>query len=100
MDMQKVVIKYRDESEAFTYLTQYSLSQFAIYCQKNGLEFSLKDRGLMGIVMLRYQAWAELFSDPKSPRPSFEAWDQTVLEVTPEDKPVAVDPTQTEALED
>lgn len=99
MEMQKVVVKYRDESEATTYLTQYSLSQFAMYCSKNGIAFDMKTGGLMAITMLRYQAYSELFSDPKFPRPSFDKWDATVLEVNPVGEPETANPTQTEASE-
>ena len=87
-------VKYRDDTEAFTYLTQYSLSQFAIYCQMKGWEFNAEKPGLLGILMIRFQAWAEMFSDVSQPRPAFEKWDSTVLSVDPVGKPESPDPTQ------
>lgn len=99
MEMQKVVVKYRDGSEAFTHLTQYSLSQFAVYAQSKGWSLDIENPGLIGIIMIRFQAWAELFSDPSSPRPGFEKWDTTVTAVEPVEGPKPVDPTQMEASE-
>lgn len=98
MELQKVTVKYRDGHEDEAVITQYAMSQFAIYATKKGWHVDPRDPGLMGLTMIRYQTWVELFLTPGSVRPSFEAWDQTVLTVDVEESTTA-DPTQTEPSE-
>lgn len=101
MMRQRVTVIYRDETEATTYLTQYSLSQFAVYCNSKGIEYNPADNAnpLLGVLMLRFQAWCELFADTTQARPAFEAWDRTVIEVNPE-KAEPVNPTLPTVSED
>jgi len=91
----KVNVTYRDGSVTTTTLTQWSMAQFGTHCQMKGWSFDLTNPGLLGVQMLRYQAWAELHRDPGTPRPAFDAWDLTVDSVEPVEEPAVADPTQT-----
>lgn len=97
MYQQRVAIRYVDGTEKTATLSQWSMGQFAQWSARQGLAVDLGNPGLMGVVMLRYQAYCELHRDPSSPRPSFEKWDVTVAEVDPEEDPEPVYPTQPEA---
>lgn len=97
MQMQRAIVRYRDGHEQETTLTQYGLSQFALWSQRNGITFDVRNNkdALMGIAMLRYQCYAELFFDHTSKtRPTFEVWDQTVIEVETISEQKMADPTQ------
>jgi hypothetical protein len=94
MFAQRVTITYRDGTTATTTLTQWSMSQFAVHAQAKGWTIDLANPGLLGVTMLRYQAWCELHRDPNTPRPAFDAWDGTVDDVEPAEAPAPVDPTQ------
>ena len=91
----KVEVTFSDGTTDHTTLTQWSMAQFGMFCQKKGWTFDLTNPGLLGVQMLRYQAWCELHRAPNSPRPAFEAWDATVDAVEPVEEPVEADPTQT-----
>jgi hypothetical protein len=92
---QKVLVHYADGTTAPVVLTQWAMGQFAQWSARQGLAVDLSNPGLMGVVMMRYQAYCELHRDPSKPRPSFEKWDMTVSEVEPEGDDEPVDPTGT-----
>jgi hypothetical protein len=94
MYAQKVVVHFADGSEKDVTLTQWSMGQFGQWAARQGLKVDLSEPGLMGVVMLRFQAFAELHRDPNMPRVSFDKWDLTVLEVEPSEESAEVDPTQ------
>jgi len=48
----------------------------------------------MPIVWMRYGAWCAIFRNVKDGKPSFDAWDATVVEVSPDDEESQPDPTQ------
>jgi hypothetical protein len=103
MYSQQVTVVFNDGTEQEIALTQWSIGQFAQYAQTKGWHVDHRDPGLLSIVMLRFQAYAELHRDPTKPRPTFEKWDYTVSEVSPvqteegESADSDVDPTQTGA---
>ena len=99
MFQQKVAVHYRDGSTRHTTLTQWSWGQFALYCQQKSITYNPEEPGLVGILMLRHQAWSEMHRDPGTPRPAFDAWDVTVDSVEPLEEPAEVDPTQTATSE-
>jgi hypothetical protein len=92
---QRVVVRYVDGTEKRVSVTQWAMGQFAQWSARQGMSVDLGNPGLLGIVMLRYQAYCELHRDPSLPRPSFEKWDMTVSEVEPEGDDEPVDPTGT-----
>lgn len=92
---QKVTVTYFDETTAETVITQWSMSQFALWANAKGLKVDMSNPGLMGVVMFRYQAWAEVHRGSQH-RPTFDAWDATVLSVDPVEEPTEADPTETE----
>ena len=78
MYSQQVTISFRDGSTKDTTVTQWAMSQWALYALSRGWKVDVESPGLIAIVMLRYQAWAELHRDVNGARPSFEVWDGTV----------------------
>lgn len=94
MYAQKVSINFVDGTSKEAVLTQWSMGQFAQWAARAGLQVDIQNPGLMGVVMLRYQAYCELHRDPTVARPSFEKWDFTVQEVEPVTDVEPVDPTQ------
>lgn len=96
MYQQNVTVHYIDGSSKEVVLTQWSMGQFAQWSARQGLSINTGDPGLMGLVMMRYQAYCELHRDGGA-TPSFDKWDRTVAEVDPVGEPDAVDPTQTAA---
>lgn len=95
MYQQKATVSFIDGTEKSVVLTQWSMGQFAQWSARQGLTVDLGNPGLMGVVMMRYQAYCELHRDPNAPRPSFDKWDMTVSEVDPEGDDEPVDPTGT-----
>lgn len=95
---QRAVIRYLDGTKAEATLTQWSMGQWAVFCSRQGIKFDPSEPGLLVLVMLRYQAWAELHRvrGPNAIVPSFDAWDMTVEEVETPDEPQEVFPTVTE----
>ena len=92
MYQQKAVVHFVDDTSKDVVLTQWSMGQFAQWASRQGLKVDINDPGLMGVVMMRYQAFCELHRDAATV-PSFDKWDRTVAEVEPEvSEPV--DPTQ------
>jgi hypothetical protein len=73
-------------------LTQWAIGQFGVYAAMKGWKFDPTQPGLLGVTMLRYQAWCEKHRDTKGPRPSYDVWDLTVDSVDPVGDD-AVDPT-------
>jgi hypothetical protein len=94
MYAQKVAVHFADGTEKDVVLSQWSMGQFAQYAARSGLAVDIQNPGLMGVVMLRYQAYCELHRDPTTARPSFDKWDFTVQEVEPITEAEPVDPTQ------
>jgi hypothetical protein len=94
MFQQKVTVHYRDGSDKDLLLTQWSIGQFAQWASRQKLDVDPDNPGMMAIVMLRYQAYAELMRDETGAKPSWAVWDNTVDEVEPEEQEAA-DPTQT-----
>jgi hypothetical protein len=90
---QKVAITFVDGTSKDVVLSQWSIGQFAQWAARQGLAVDVGAPGLLGVVMLRYQAYCELHRDPSTPRASFDRWDMTVDSVDPEE-PEAVDPTE------
>lgn len=80
---QNVTVRYRDGRAAQLELTQYSLARFALWARKHSITVGDADP-LASVVMLRYQAWAEIKRDGGMAQ-TFDAWDGDVLEVVPED---------------
>lgn len=97
MFAQQVVIRYADGTEKPATLTQWSMGQFAQWSIRQGFDVDINNPGLMGVVMLRYQAYCELHRDPNAVRPSFDKWDATVAEVDPVQEAEPVGPTGPEA---
>jgi hypothetical protein len=93
MYSQQALVRFVDGSERTVTLTQWSVGQFAQWSARQGLKVDLEDPGLLGVVMVRFQAYAELHRDPTAVRPSFDKWDLTVSEVEPSGER-EVDPTQ------
>lgn len=94
MYAQRVQVAYADGTATEVVLTQWALGQFAQYAQAKGWAVDMANPGLLAVVMLRYQAYCELFRDPTKPRPAFDKWDMTVGEVEPLEAPAEADPTQ------
>ena len=94
MFKQRVQVHFQDGTETEVVLTQWSISQWAVYSSNKGYKQNMQDPGMMAVTMLRYQAYATMHRDPKATRPSFELWDLTVDEVAPIQEPEEVDPTQ------
>lgn len=92
-----VTVTYRDGSVKEVVASQWSIGQFAMWASKKGYTVDLGAPGAMGIVMLRYQAYAEIQRDA-GVATAFEAWDKTVEDVSP-DEVETVDPTQTATLD-
>lgn len=99
MYQQRVAIRYTDGTEREAVLTQWSMGQFAQWATRQGLTVDTSNPGLMGVVMLRYQAYCEQHRDPTVARPAFDKWDLTVAEVDPLGVDEPVDPTRTAASE-
>ena len=93
MMRQALTVTFRDGTVKDVTATQWSLGRFAEYAGRKGITVDLANPGLQGLLMLRYQAFAELHrtTDGKA-SPSFDRWDATVDEVTPVDAE-KVDPT-------
>jgi len=91
---QQVKVFFADGTEKDVVLSQWSMGQFAQWAARNSLTVDIQNPGLLGVVMLRYQAYCELHRDPTVARPAFEKWDFTVLEVEPVNEAEPVDPTQ------
>lgn len=89
---QPIEIHYRDGRVEEIHLTQYSLGAFSVWANRQKINVDPNSPGLMAVLMLRYQAYAERFVAEKT-KPSFDLWDQTVLEVVM-GEPNQVDPTQ------
>lgn len=94
MYQQKVAVHYADGTATETTLTQWSMGQFAQWASRQGIAFDTDNPGLVGVVMMRYQAYCEIHRDPTKPRASFDKWDATVNEVDPLEDAEPVDPTQ------
>lgn len=96
MYQQSVTINYLDGTSKSVSLTQWSLGQFAQWASRQGLKVDISDPGLMSVLMMRFQAYAELHRDANgSPVPAFDKWDRTVVEVeSAQDSDSSVDPTQ------
>lgn len=94
MYSQRVTVHYADGTETQTVLTQWSMGQFAQYSAKQGWAMDMQNPGLLGVVMLRYQAYAELHRDPTKARPAFDRWDMTVSEIEPQEDPKEETPTE------
>jgi hypothetical protein len=95
---QAVVVHYQDGTTKEATLSQWSIGQFAQWSSRQNLQVDIESPGLMGVVMLRYQAYCELHRDPTGPRPTFEKWDMTVVEVEALEGAEQVDPTGPAAL--
>ena len=93
MYQQRVTVTFVDETSKEVTLTQWGMSVFAQYANKQGWNVDLQKPGLMAVVLLRYQAYAEMHRDPQGARPTFERWDMTVADVSPLEEPAEVDPT-------
>lgn len=95
METQRAIIEYRDGTQAEVTLTQWSIGQWAVFCARQRIKFDPEDPGLLMLVMLRYQSWAELHRSKGSGTivPSFDAWDMTVDEIDLPDEPDEVFPT-------
>ena len=92
-----LTVHYRDGTSKDVSATQYAVSAFAVYAAKSGLVIkNPQDPGMLGIVQLRYMAYAELQRDaPQGKRLGFDSWSLTVDEVTgPEQPPEPPDPTR------
>lgn len=94
MFTQRVTVHYVDGTTHELVLDQWSIGQFAAYATKMGWQMDMEKPGILAVLMLRIQAWAQLHRDPAMPRPQFEAWDRTVSEVEPTEESEQVDPTQ------
>lgn len=94
MYRQEVVIRYTDGTEATVSLTQWSLNKFGQFATGRGWSFDPQSPGLLGITMLRYQAWAEIHRDPSRPQMSWDKWDALVDEVAGAGDPEEVPPTE------
>jgi hypothetical protein len=90
---QQVKVHFADGTEKDVVLSQWSMGQFAQWSARNGLNVDIQSPGLMGVVMLRFQAFCELHRDPQVAKPTFEKWDFTVQEVEPITEAEPVDPT-------
>jgi hypothetical protein len=95
---QKVTIHYVDGSQKDVVLDQWSIGQFAAYATKMGWDVDPNRPGMLAILMLRFQTWAQLHRDVTGAKPGFDIWDRTVREVEPEE-PEQPDPTQTATSE-
>ena len=96
MYRQQVRVHYADGTTADTVLTQWAMSQWAMYAARQGLEFKdVNNPGLLGVTSFRFQACAELQRPPGTPKVSFEKWDATVDEVEVLGDAEQADPTQT-----
>jgi hypothetical protein len=96
MFAQPVTVTYLDGTAQDVTLTQWSIGQFGQYAQSRGWAIDPSSPGLMAITMLRFQAYVEVHRDPGTIKPSFDKWDQTVVDVSPvEGASGEVDPTQT-----
>lgn len=96
MFAQPVTVTYADGTAVSVTLTQWSIGQFGQYATSRGWVIDPQAPGLMSITMLRYQAYAEIHRDPGTVKASFDKWDQTVNDVSPEEGTTSeVDPTQT-----
>jgi hypothetical protein len=92
---QRVAVHYRDGTEKEAVLTQWSVGQFGQWSMRQGFNIDPANPGLASILMLRFQAFAELHRGVNGATPSFPTWDLTVTEVEPLDEEQEADPTQT-----
>jgi hypothetical protein len=102
MDTQKVAVNYTDGTTKEVVLTQWAMSQWAVYCSRNGIHFDAKNPGLLALTMMRYQAWAEMHRamGPNTIAPKYETWDFTVNSVDAIGEPEEVFPTKKEPQAD
>lgn len=100
LQSQKLTVNFLDGTVKEVVATQWSMGQWAVFCSRQGIKFDLEDPGLLMLVMLRYQAWAEIHrvKGAGTVVPSFDVWDMTVDEVTTVES-VDVFPTGTELSE-
>lgn len=96
---QRAIVVYLDGTKVETTLTQWSLSQWAVFCARQKIPFNMEDPGLLALTMTRYAAWAEIHRNRGAGAivPTFDTWDMTVDEVETPDEPDPVFPTQPEA---
>lgn len=94
MFVQKVKVTYVDGTVSEVTLDQWSIGQWAQYATRQGLKMDIEKPGILAVLMLRFQAWAQQYREA-STKPGFDVWDKTVVEVTPEEEPEEADPTQT-----
>jgi hypothetical protein len=96
MFAQPVTVTYADGTAKEVTLTQWSIGQFGQFAATRGWNIDPKNPGMLAIMMLRFQAYAELHRAPDAIKPSFDKWDQTVNDVSPVEGTTSdVDPTQT-----
>lgn len=93
MFQQNVTVHYVDGSQKGVTLDQWSIGQWSAYASKMGWNLDPNQPGMLAILMLRFQAYAELHRDVNGARPAFDIWDRTVREVEPQDEPQEADPT-------
>lgn len=95
MFQQKVTVHYTDGSAKDLVLDQWSLGQWSAYASKMGWNIDTDKPGLLAVLMLRFQAWAQMHRDVTGAKPGFDIWDRTVIEVEPQEEPEEVPPTET-----
>lgn len=93
MFRQEITVHYVDGGSENVVLTQWSIGQFGQWAARQKLPYDAQNPGAMAVVMLRFQAYAEIHRDPAKTRPAFDKWDATVLEVSAEGDIEEVDPT-------
>ena len=95
MMRQDLIVHYADGTTKEVTATQWSLGRFAEYSGRKGIKVDLSNPGIAGLLMIRYQAFAELHRVKQNgqAQPSFDVWDATVDEVEPVEQETAVDPT-------
>ncbi len=97
MYSQRLAVVYADGTQTEVTVTQWAFAQWAAYASGKGFKFDLSNVAAdpLALLMIRYQAYAQLHRDPGTPRPKFEVWDVTVDDVSPVGEAQPADPTET-----